>query len=274
MTGGDAGGYSLAQELDLMSEAADAAGRVALQYFGKAFEVWDKGQNDPVTEVDLKIDHLLMERLAGARPDYGWLSEEEATIDRPVAAGRCFVVDPIDGTQSFARGHPEFSISIGLLEDGHPVAGVVFAPAREDKIAGAVGLGVTRNGRAAAISTKRDIEGARFVVNYTGRNKKRWNAYLPGASFYAVNSVAYRIALVGCGAFDGTVSAYALSDWDVAAGDAILRAAGARLTDFAGAALVYGQAALRPHPALIAAPEPLARRVRAALADLNPTGRT
>ena len=118
-----------AADLELALRAARAAGEVVMPWFRAGAEVRFKSPDQPVTEADLAADRLLQEILLGERPDYGWLSEE--TRDTPARLGkeRLWVVDPIDGTNSFVQGRAEFAISIALVDRRRAVVGVVYNPA-------------------------------------------------------------------------------------------------------------------------------------------------
>eukprot|EP01037_Dinobryon_pediforme_P030629 gene30629-34773_t len=85
-----------------------------MDFFRKDPKVWTKAGNSPVSEADLAADRLLHQRLTGARPDYGWLSEETADTPRRLGCRRLFVVDPIDGTRAFISGRPIFGTLIAL----------------------------------------------------------------------------------------------------------------------------------------------------------------
>ena len=115
------------QDLALLQTAAREAGRIALGFFRQDPQVWWKEGNSPVSEADFAVDRFLKEALLGARPDYGWLSEETdplaevATLVEPPR--RFFVIDPIDGTRSFIRGEDTWCVSVAVVEGGRPVAG-------------------------------------------------------------------------------------------------------------------------------------------------------
>ena len=128
-------------DLALLRDAAEEAGALAMRYFRRDPHAWHKHGGSPVTEADMAVDRFLQDALLAARPDYGWLSEE--TADNPDRLGRrrVWIVDPIDGTRSFIAKRPEFSISIGLAEDGAAVAGVVYNPARDELFYAAAGAG-------------------------------------------------------------------------------------------------------------------------------------
>ena len=110
-------------DLALIAGAARAAGEIARGYWRKSPKVWDKGEgHGPVTEADLAINGMLEARLRGARPGYGWLSEETPDTPDRLAARRVFVLDPLDGTRAFIEGDKTFAHSIAVIEDGAPVA--------------------------------------------------------------------------------------------------------------------------------------------------------
>ena len=121
-----------ADDLALLTEATREAGRIALGYFKRDPKVWTKGANSPVTEADLAANHSLHASLTAARPDYGWLSEESADTPDRLARRRLFVVDPIDGTRGFIDGNPDWCVSVALVEDGAPVAAVLYVPTRDE----------------------------------------------------------------------------------------------------------------------------------------------
>ena len=108
-----------------MAEAMAEAGAVALKYFRSDHEVWTKAGDSPVTSADLAVDRLLKTALCGARPDYGWLSEETEDNDERLTRTRTFVVDPIDGTRGFINGSDQWCICAAVVEDSRPVAAVV-----------------------------------------------------------------------------------------------------------------------------------------------------
>ena len=116
-------------DLALLIAAAREAGAVLMRHHGTGVKVWNKG-GTPVTEADHASNALLAERLRGARPDYGWLSEETADDSSRLSARRVFVVDPLDGTVSFIKNKDDFTVSLAVVADGAPVAGAVFNPSR------------------------------------------------------------------------------------------------------------------------------------------------
>ena len=136
-----------AADLALIEDAAREAGEIAMSFFRADNKVWHKHGNSPVSEADFAVDRFLTETLRSARPDYGWLSEETEDSGERLSASRIFVVDPIDGTRGFIDGRREWCISVAVVENGVPVAGVLECPALSETFAAASGEGSRLNGR-------------------------------------------------------------------------------------------------------------------------------
>lgn len=119
-------------ELALALRAARTAGRIVMRHFGADPVVTHKTPDQPLTAADLEADEGLKEVLRGARPDHGWLSEETADHPDRLHRRRVWIVDPIDGTRSFIAGRREFAVSIGLVEDGTALLGVVYNPSLDE----------------------------------------------------------------------------------------------------------------------------------------------
>ena len=143
---------SQSEDLALLVDAVKAGGAAALVRFGTEQKVWQKTRFHPVCEADHEVDAILRERLAGARPDYGWLSEETVDDGSRLASQRTWVVDPIDGTNSYLKGIAEFAVSVALVEDGRPILATVFNPANDELFAAARGAGTTLNGSPVEVT--------------------------------------------------------------------------------------------------------------------------
>lgn len=220
---------------------------------GKPLEIRSKGEAGPVTNVDIAVNDLLIERLRGNRPAYGWLSEE--TPDDPderVDTLRVFIVDPIDGTAAMIAKVPQFTISIGVSEQGRAAAGAVYNPLTDEMFLGAVGAGASLNGRKVETTTRDTIEGARLIGQKFRFNDKRWPSPWPKVDIIDRQSIAYRLALIAAGHGDAALLFGFKHEWDVAAGAAIVEAAGGRATDFYNAPLAFNQANPRA-PGVVAA---------------------
>lgn len=230
----------LTGDLALILEAAQEAGALARDIRRKGLEVeYKPDDNSPVTNADLAADRLLTERLRGARPDYGWLSEETADARDRLDCRRIFVVDPIDGTRAFLKGRPWWAVAIAVVEDGLPVAAAVFAPEVGELYGAAAGLGATRNGEAIRPSTTASLDDCRMAGDPVVFQHWSWPQPWPQMRIEHRNSTAYRMCLVGAGDFDAAVAPVRKSDWDVAAGDLIAREAGCFVGDHNGEAFRY-----------------------------------
>ncbi|MEL6168783.1 MAG: 3'(2'),5'-bisphosphate nucleotidase CysQ [Pseudomonadota bacterium] len=231
------------RDLSLLVDAAQAAGEIALAYWSGSNRVWDKGNDDPVSEADLAVDAALRDRLLLARPHYGWLSEE--TEDSPDRLDRAhvFVVDPIDGTRAFVAGERTWAVSLAVVEMGKPVVGVVHLPARARTYTAVLGGGASLNGTAMTAAPS-PVGPARLLASRPALDPQYWPGGLPDISRHFRPSLAYRLALVGEGRFDAMATFRPSWEWDLAAGALIAAEAGARVTDGTGGSLGFNN----PHP--------------------------
>lgn len=236
-------------DLKLLQSAVVHAGIIALGFFRTDMRTWTKNISSPVSEADIAVDHFLIGALKGARPAYGWLSEETTDSPARMDQERVFIVDPIDGTRGFIKGEDSWTISLAVVEAGRPIAGVVYAPARDEMYAAGIGLGATRNGvrmqvsRTASASPVIPVPAAVHNELATlGLNYTKGPAY---------PSLAYRLVQVAAGTLDAAVARRGAQDWDIAGADIILSEAGARLEDACSGTPLYNRADTR-HAALAA----------------------
>lgn len=244
-------------DLDLILSAARDAGALALSARAEGLKIWSKDGGSPVTDADLAVDALLKKTLGEARPDYGWLSEETADDPSRLATPRQFVVDPIDGTQSFMKGKPWFTVSIAVVEAGRPIAGVVHAPALDETYVATLGGGATLNGAAVSPSDTDDLEDAAMLGDAKMFAHPAWREPWPEMRIESRNSIAYRMCLVASGAFDAAVALSPKSEWDLAAADLIVRRAGAAVSDHKGRDFAYNRPVPQV-PSLVCANQALA----------------
>jgi myo-inositol-1(or 4)-monophosphatase len=235
-------------DLALLVDAAREAGALATQRLAQGVTVQTKAGGSPVSDADLAVDALLTERLLAGRPDYGWLSEETADDPARLEKSRVFVVDPIDGTVAFIKQKPWWAVSVAVVEDGQPIAGVVFAPALDELYAAAAGEGATLNGAALRASRTSVLNDAAVLGDARLLAPPAW----PPMRLASRNSVAYRMALVAAGAFDAAIAPTSKNEWDLAAADLICAEAGALSTDSLGRAFTYNQPDTR-RPSLVCA---------------------
>lgn len=231
---------------DLLVSAAREAGAIALNYFKDGVKSWDKKPNDPVSEADLEIDQLLKDRLLGARPDYGWLSEETEDDGSRLTKSRTWVIDPIDGTRAFIEGRPEFAVCAALVEDGRPIAAVVFNPATDEFFDAIKGGGARLNGRPIRVGASDSLERIELLsTEKTHRKLLEWAPECRSVERTYLNSIAYRMVLVAAGKYDAMVSIHYMNDWDLAAADLIVCESGGIATDYAGNTFKYDGPATR-----------------------------
>lgn len=232
-----------ATDLPLLIAAARAAGAVALGFAGPTALRWDKADGaGPVTEADLAVNDLLEAQLRGARGDYGWLSEESVDDPARLNADRTFIVDPIDGTRSFIEGSRAWAHALAVVEQGVVTAAVVYLPMMDKLYAAAVGQGATLNGAPIRASAQAGAEGATLLAARPMMDAIHWRGAVPAFQRAHRPSLAYRLSLVAEGRFDAMLTLRRTWEWDVAAGDLILREAGALTSDRRGGVLRFNNA--------------------------------
>jgi myo-inositol-1(or 4)-monophosphatase len=242
-----------AHDAELLEAAAREAGAIARRFVEGENRNWKKGDGTPVSEADLTVNQFLNERLRAARPDYGWLSEESEDDPARHAAKRVFVIDPIDGTGAILRREPEFTVSIAVVDDHVPFAAAVYNPLTDEMFVAAKGCGATLNGKKVAVGGRDTLAGCRILVRPKLTAREIWrDDPWPTMREEDRCSSAYRIALVGGGRFDATISLTSKYDWDIAAADLIVREAGGQMTTHTGEVPRYNLASVLK-PSAIAA---------------------
>ncbi|AYF02513.1 3'(2'),5'-bisphosphate nucleotidase CysQ [Paracoccus yeei] len=231
-----------APDLSLLEQAAREAGEIALRYWRQSPEAWDKGGGaGPVSEADLAVNAHLESLLRGARPDYGWLSEESADEPARQDARHCFIVDPIDGTRAFLEGQEGFSHSLAIATDGRITAAVVHLPARGLTYLAAEEGPATLNG-APLVPADHDLDGARVLTAKVGLDPMHWRGAAPPLRREFRPSLAWRLCLVAEGRFNAALSVRGVWEWDIAAGSLIAQRAGCRATELSGQPLRFNAA--------------------------------
>lgn len=239
-------------EIRHVRAAVTEAGRIAMGFFRKQHARWEKSPGQIVTEADLAIDRFLHEALRRDHATDGWLSEETEDDRLRLERRRVWVVDPIDGTRSFADGMPEFTISVALLVNDRPELGFVLNPAKVELFEARRGGGAWLNGRPLKVSEAASLKGARIVASKFESRRRNFASLIPSAELSAIGSLAYKLALVAAGRYDGYLSWRRSHDWDIAAAALLLAEAGAVLTDAQGGPIRLNRPEPR-HPGLIAA---------------------
>ncbi|HYO12939.1 MAG TPA: 3'(2'),5'-bisphosphate nucleotidase CysQ [Thermoanaerobaculia bacterium] len=215
----------LQEDLERIRVALEEASAVLRRYTPGDIEARRKVGDDPVTEADLAVDALLRRLLP--QEGEGWLSEETRDDLSRLDRHRVWVVDPLDGTREFVEGIPEWCVSVGLVVDGVPVAGGICNPATGETVVGARGLGVTLNGRPARVSGQPALRGALVLASRSEVKRGEWEGYTEELfTMRPTGSVAYKLGLVAAGLADATWTLTPKHEWDVAAGVALVLAAG------------------------------------------------
>lgn len=253
-------------DLQLLVDAARAAGPIALSHRRADMEVWEKSDGQgPVTTADLAVDQMLKARLTAARPTYGWLSEEtEDTADR-LTQETVFIVDPIDGTRAFLAGREGWAHALAVVHRGSVVAGAIYLPDLDLMYAAARGHGAWCNDTRLQVTDPPGLQGARLLGQKSNFAPEHWGvAPLPVTQHFR-SSLAYRLGLVADGSFDGMITLRPCWEWDVAAGALIVAEAGGTATGRDGEGLQFNTPGAKT-PGLIAAPA----AVHNALMDRRP----
>jgi myo-inositol-1(or 4)-monophosphatase len=224
------------------------------------FEQWDKSPGNPVSEVDLAVDHFLKGELAALDPEAGWLSEETADDAERLLRTRIWVVDPIDGTRDFVRGRRGWAVSIALVEAGRVILGVLDAPARGEHWFAQLGQGATRNGQAISASSHPTLVGARVPADIVPKIDSDL------VTVDKPNSIALRMAMVAAAEADLVATLRWGAEWDIAAAALIASEAGATVTDAHGGQLHFNSTGGEAFGVLVTSPAIHAEAV-ARLAD-------
>lgn len=230
--------FSIEDDLRLLEDAARAGGALIAAAWGAPGPITSKGAAGPVTAVDLAVNVVLRDRLMDARPDYGWLSEETPDGPERLSKQKVFVVDPIDGTLAFIKGVPECVVSIGLVVDGAAVAGAIFNPMQDEMFTGGMGAPARRNGAAIRVTAQDVIDGATLLGKPAFYTASHWPAPWPVKTIFR-HALAYRLAHLAEGGADGALLLGYKNEWDVAAGIAIVEAAGGVVSDPWGQKLTF-----------------------------------
>jgi myo-inositol-1(or 4)-monophosphatase len=189
-----------------------------------AIEATMKQDHDPVTAADLAVNDVLLGLLP--QPGNGRLFEETVDGTDRLGRDRVWAVDPVDATREFVQGIPEWSISIGLIKHGRPVAGGVCNPAARERIIGSIETGVQYTGHRPATAAT-SLGAAVVLVSRSEVDRGEWKRFTDEAfTIVPMGSVAYRLALVAAGRADATWTLVPKLEWDVAAGAALVRASG------------------------------------------------
>ena len=229
------------------------AGAAIMQVYATDFDVSRKADDSPVTEADLAAEALITPVLQKLTPDIPIVAEEAASqgVMPDVGDDPFWLVDPLDGTKEFLNRNGEFTVNIGLIVDKQPVLGVIFAPALGDTYTGIVGAGATRarsgeDARPIAIRAVPD-DGVTVLASRRHGDPDTLSAFLDGRPLAGMKNAgsSLKFCLLAAGEADVYPRFGPTMEWDTAAGHAILRAAGGKVTTEDGAPLLYAKSPMR-----------------------------
>ncbi|SDB30207.1 inositol monophosphatase family protein [Bauldia litoralis] len=226
----------LEQRARVAATVVREAGALALDYFRRRgdLRIDSKGLQDMVSQADRECEDLIFARLSEAFPADSFLGEEGGLRGTGSAM---WVVDPIDGTANFVRGIPHWCVSIGLIEDGRALCGVLYDPVADELFAGVAGGGATLNGAPIGVTGETDLRKARVGIGFSYRTPVAphpgdIHALLDaGCEYLRLGSGALGLAYTAAGRLDGYFERH-INLWDVAGGLIIVAEAGGRLSDF------------------------------------------
>jgi 3'(2'), 5'-bisphosphate nucleotidase len=244
--------HSLLDLAKALVPAAHAAGDVTLKYFRTATAVNDKSDGSPVTLADQEAEDVIKAALHLLAPDIPVLGEEAVAAGRipDISSGRFFCIDPLDGTREFIAGGVEYSVNIALLENFRPVMGLIYAPATGQLYYAADGKAF-RQKAGGAVEPMRvrpaPAEGLTVLTSKRHGQNQKLDDFLSGYKVREIlsSSSAIKVCTVAEGAADLDVRLGPTSEWDTAAGEAIVTAAGGRVTDLDGRLISYGKTSVK-----------------------------
>jgi 3'(2'), 5'-bisphosphate nucleotidase len=243
--------------VEALLPAVLSAGRVEKRYFEAGVEVATKADTTPVTVADHEAEEILTEALHRVAPGIPVIAEEAVAAGRvPEVKDTFFLVDPLDGTRAFIKGSPEFTINIGLVVDGRPVFGIIYAPAL-DQFFATLGPKHSIEANIAPDTEPQPLDryqvkqlatrtpDPRGLVAFTSRSHatqstEEFLKHLPITEKRKASS-SLKFCLIARGEADLYARLGQTSEWDTAAGQAILVAAGGCVTTLDGAPLAYGK---------------------------------
>lgn len=236
--------------IERLIPVVQAAARAVMAVYAGDFAVGAKDDASPVTEADWRAEALITPALQALLPGVPVVAEEAVAAGRiPETGSRFWLVDPLDGTREFISRNGEFTVNVALIEDGRPLLGVVLAPALGKLYVGAEGLGAFMqegddpDTRRAIACRQPPPEGLTVLASRSHGNAAALDAFLAGRQVARLRSVGSSLKL--CELAAGEADVYPrlgrTMEWDIAAGQAVLVAAGGRVDDLQGRPLRYGK---------------------------------
>ena len=220
-------------DITIMLNAVRKASKHIIRDFGELehLQVSVKGQNDFVTNVDLKVQEILYRELSKARPDYGFIMEEGQS--EKLSSKNIWIIDPIDGTLNFMHGLPYFSISIAVKSNDKIIAGIIYNPVQNEFYWAEEGIGAFLNDQRLRVSARKNLDQSLIALGIPFLGRKNHKSHLKMqasvmkkvAGLRRFGAASLDLALVAAGRVDGFWEE-GLSIWDIAAGVILVREAG------------------------------------------------
>lgn len=258
---------SIHARLIAAKQAARNAGALLLRFSEQrnALDVVQKGANDFVSNADKAAEALILDLLQSRFRDDGYIAEESGTSGNPMAEFQ-WCIDPLDGTSNFLHGAPNWCVSIGLLQNGQPIMGVVLDPMRKELFEGVVGMGTRLNSAPVAATSVEDPACATIGIGHVPRVPIEMfcldtaRLLKAGFAFRQVGAGALMLAYVSAGRVDIYFERH-MWPWDAVAGLALIRASGGNHAPFAeasrgagGLVLAGGKELVRKTAAIVTKP--------------------
>lgn len=226
--------------LHIATSATRAAGKVIINSLDRldTIQFAEKQQNDFVTEIDQKVEKIIINAIRKAYPSHAILAEESGELE---GEGFTWIIDPLDGTTNFMHGFPHFAISIAVKSKSHLEHALIYDPVRQETFMASRGGGALLNNRRIRVSGHGGVKGALLGTGFPYRQQQNLEAYLktftklmPQASgIRRAGAATLDLAYVAAGRLDGFWES-GLAPWDIAAGALLIKEAGGKISDAKG----------------------------------------
>ena len=243
------------RELAVARRAATLAAEIIESYWGgeRDLRQREKSRDGPVTAADLEANEAIDRHLREAFPDDTILSEETVATFRRQGVERLWIVDPLDGTKELIAGIPEFAVSVGLVVSGEPVVGCVYQPHTRECFWGAKEAGAFLDGQRIGVSKVPRLSDATMLASRTETSRGQVKPYSElFGRIEPTGSAALKLAHLACARGDLWISTAPKNEWDVCAGDLILRAAGGTMITLGAGVRTDNQEQLLLEPPIVA----------------------